>query len=279
MKDKKEIRYKGKGQAKRLVGQHEKSGGVEGIFGKEAKEHDASIAKVADRVLNDLKEKYPHLKFRRRTSILKKEINKKLKSFDNKLGKVLFVKNSNIRPDGGIIEVLDRNNCWRIILISESKHQGNDIEKIKAGIKQGKNKDQDLMVAGNAIERVHKNILEIKNFMINEDYFPYIIFLQGTNFATKTCYVKTPTGREVKISHDVGSLNRIDRVTASNYGMKINTVHCENIKINSLKLQSASLYFQCDPWSFAIMLKVMSKVAQTSLETLDSSNDISLNQR
>ena len=50
------------------------------------------------------------------------------------------------------------------------------LKKIKAGIKQGKNKDSDFMAAGNAIERVHKNILEFRNLMIDEDHFPYVVF-------------------------------------------------------------------------------------------------------
>ncbi len=152
--------------------------------------------------------------------------------------------------------------------MSESKHQGNDIEKIKSGIKQGKNKDQDLMVAGNAIERVHKNILEIRNIMTNENHFPYVVFLQGTNFATKVHYVKNPEGRRIKIAHNIGSLNRIDRVTASNYGMDINTNHCKNIEVNNYKLQAASLYFQCTPWSPKIMERIMLDIAETSLEIL-----------
>ena len=278
MVTKNNVKHIGKGQADRLIKQHEKSGGVSGIFGEEAKRHDNSIDVVAKQVLKTLEETYPYLKFRRRTVIPKKEINAKLKSVDERLGKVLFVENSNIKPDGGITEVQDKNDTWRIILVGESKHQGNDIEKIKAGIKQGKNKDQDLMVAGNAIERVHKNILEIKNVMINEDHFPYIVFLQGTNFATETCYVDDPKGRKVKIAHNVGNLNRIDRVTASNYGMDINTNHCKNIKINNRKLQAASLYFQCDPWSFETMQKVMLDIAETSLKALDSNDEISLKQ-
>jgi len=64
----------------------------------------------------------------------------------------------------------------KVLLVCESKHQGNDLEKIRAGIKQGKNKDADLMVAGNAIERVHKNILEFRNYMLDEIHFPYIVF-------------------------------------------------------------------------------------------------------
>lgn len=259
---KKKIKYSGKGQVKRLIEQQEKLGGVEGIFSEKAKKHDISINIVAKQLLNDLKEKYAYLEFRQRLFISKREINKKLESVDKRLGKTLFVEKSSIRPDGGVIEIKDKNGNWRIVLVSESKHQGNDIEKIKAGIKQGKNQDQDLMVAGNAIERVHKNILEIRNIMINEDYFPYVVFFQGTNFAIKTHYISAPDGRKVKISHKAGNLNRIDRVTASNYGMDINTNHCKNIKINNCKLQAASLYFRCDPWLPEEVLQIMCEIAE-----------------
>lgn len=49
-----------------------------------------------------------------------------------------------------------------------------------------KNNDQDLMAAGNAIERSHKNISEIANLMLAESHFPYVLFLEGSNFLTKT---------------------------------------------------------------------------------------------
>ena len=127
------------------------------------------------------------------------------------------------------------------------------------------------MVAGNAIERVHKNILEIRNIMMYENHFPYVVFLQGTNFATKTHFIKTPDGKKVKIAHNIGSLNRIDRVTPSNYGMSINTNHCKNIKIKNRYLQAASLYFQCHPWTFKDMIKVMYEIAETSLKVLNLS--------
>lgn len=272
----KKIKYKGKGQADRLINQHERSGGVDGIFGDKAKLHDASIDAVAEKVFFYLKSKYPELNFRRRSSLSKEEINNKLQSIDSRLGKTLFVKNSHIMPDGGITEVQDKDGNWRIILVGESKHQGNDIEKIKAGIKQGKNKDQDLMVAGNAIERVHKNILEIRNMMTDEHHFPYVIFLQGTNFATKTEFVEDKLGRKIKIGHDIGSLNRIDRVTASNFGMEINTNHCKNIEVNGRLLQAASLYFQCAQWTFDLMFKVMVEISETSLSVLHSRDQISL---
>ncbi len=161
---------KNTGQSLRLGIQHELAGGPVGIFGKEAKRHDLSIRNVMKLIFVSLKNSNPALSFRHRNEIPKQEINRRMQEIDSSLGKVLFVQNSNIKPDGGIIEVLDNKGKYRIILVSESKHQGNDVEKIKAGIKQGKKKDQDLMVAGNAIERVHKNIQEVRNLMLDEQH-------------------------------------------------------------------------------------------------------------
>lgn len=266
----KETDFRGKGQSKRLGKQHELAGGPKGIFGKNAQIHDASAYEVSKKIYDFLKKKYSNLNFRHRTNIPKKEINFKLKSIDNKLGEVLFVKDASIKPDGGIIEVKDSSDNWRIILIGESKHQGNDIEKIVAGVKQGKNKDQDLMTAGNAIERVHKNILEFRNLMLDEIHFPYVVFFQGSNFATETFFIK-----DIKIAHDSGGLNRIDRTTSSSYSMKINKNYCKNIfiklKNNSQMLQVPSMYYQCESWTEEKMCKIMLKTVVTSIKILTGS--------
>lgn len=145
-----------KRQTGRLTKQHVSSGGVSGIFGEDAHMHDKSVGRASADVFEYLKQQYKRYQSRFRQAISKKEINEKLNSIDKRLGKTLFVKESKIKPDGGIIEVLDRNNKWRVILVSEAKFRGKDVENIKAGIFVGKNKDQELMVAGNAIERVYK---------------------------------------------------------------------------------------------------------------------------
>src|SRR5699024_7996261 len=108
------------------------------------------------------------LEFRYRSNLLKSEIIATLNKIDKGLGQSLYVPNSSIRPDGGLIEVKDDNDEWRVVLVSEAKYQGKDIYNIKAGKLVGKNNDQDLMAAGNAIERSHKNISEIANFMLTE---------------------------------------------------------------------------------------------------------------
>lgn len=169
-----------KNQSTRLTSQHKESKGVIGIFGEEAKNHDIAVGEISKIVKSKLEEKYSNLQFRHRSTVLKKEINKEL-------GQTLFLSNARIKPDGGIIEVKDDNGKWRVVLVSEAKHQGKDIENIKAGKLVGVNNNQIFMAAGNAIERSHKNIFEIANFMLSEAYFPYVIFLEGSNFLTQKC--------------------------------------------------------------------------------------------
>jgi type II restriction enzyme len=263
---------KSKGHALRLSIQQELGGGPLSIFGAAAQRHDLAIRSVTEGVLAKLSEEFPNLEFRQRISLAKREINKKLKSFDSRLGQALFVKSASIRPDGAITEVKDRHGNWRIILVGESKHQGNDIEKILAGITQGTQKDQDFMAAGNAIERMHKNIQEIRNYMLDEKHFPYAVFLQGSNFATESFDLVRPDGRKVKLEHASGALNRIDRVTASNFSRPINKSYCKNITIKAggklHMLQSVSLYCKHDPWKAGEMAEVMLDIAKTSLEVI-----------
>ena len=268
----------GKCQSKMLGIQHKLAGGPVWIFGAEAREHDAKVKDAVKVVLRSSEEYFPRLDFRHRDSITKKEINDKLQSIDKSLGKVLFVKNASIKPDGGILEVKDKHGIYRILLIGESKHQGNDIQKIKHGIKQGKDEESDLMVAGNAIERVHKNILEFRNYMLEELHFPYVVFAQGSNFATETFFVKTPDGRKVKIAHDAGNMNRIDRVSASSFGKEINKNYCKNVFVeldgNTQMLQAASLYFKAHPWVLTEMVNILWENVKTSFEILSDDLEV-----
>jgi type II restriction enzyme len=262
-----------KGQTKRLTKQHRSSGGASGIFGESAQEHDNSVKLASEKVLKRIQAEYPKFKFRLRVSISKQEINAKLNSIDSRLGNTLFVKDSKIKPDGGVIEVQDKSGEWRIILVSEAKFQGKDVENIQSGVLVGKKKDQELMVAGNAIERVYKNINEVRNLMLDESYFPYVVFLQGSNFATEPVQIFRPDGSFVEIRHDSGAMNRIDRVTAANYCMKINQNYCKNIFVGhkniSIMLQAASIYARCETWSMQEMEDIMFEVAQIAVDTLN----------
>ena len=219
-----------------------------------------------------LKTDFPNLEFRLRKSLEKKEINEKLNEVDSRLGVTMFLEKASIKPDGGIIEVKDKEGQWRIVLVCEAKHQGKDIENISKGILVGKNSNQELMVAGNAIERSHKNINEIRNIMIDEKHFSYILFLQGSNFLTEPITVKRPDGTETILKQDDGSLNRIDRLTAANYSLPINQNSCENIFISidgqSVMLQAVSIFTKPTEWTIEEMLPIMMDVSRTSLRII-----------
>ena len=72
----------------------------------------------------------------------------------------------------------------------------------------------------------------------------------------------------------MGDLNRLDRLTASNYGMPINTNLCENkfVKCNDaiIMLQAASIYTKGEGghWNDEDMIEIMLDIARTSLKML-----------
>jgi type II restriction enzyme len=265
-----------KNQSNRLTSQHKDSQGVVGIFGLKAKLHDVTVAKISHFVIEHLEKEYHQLSFQYRKTIKKDEINKALKKVDPELGQTIFVSNSSIKPDGGIIEVKDDNGNWRVVLVSEAKHQGKDIDNIKNSVLVGKDNNQDLMAAGNAIERAHKNISEISNFMLSESHFPYVLFLEGSNFLTETISITRPDGRVVTLEYNSGMLNRLDRLTSANYGMPINKNLCKNRfvkhKDKTIMLQATSIYTQGngEKWDIKNMLDIMLEVSKTSLQVLGS---------
>lgn len=274
-----------KNQSNRLTTQHTASKGVVGIFGAESKWHDLAVSEVSQLVMEQLQKDFPLLSFRYRTSVKKQEINVALRKIDAALGQTLFLPNASIIPDGGLIEVKDDKGNWRIILISEAKHQGKDIENIRAGKLVGVNDDQDLMRAGNAIERAHKNIAEMANLMLAESHFPYVLFLEGSNFLTETIEVIRTDGRVVTLEYNSAKLNRLDKLTAANYGMPINTNLCENKfvkhKDKLIMLQAASIYTQGngEKWNPQAMFDVMLVVSKTSLKVLGSELFVQLTQK
>lgn len=265
-----------KGQSNRLTIQQKEGQGPITIFHEDAQIHDKEVGNTSLFVKKQLEFEFPMLTFRYRKDLSKKEINEALQKVDEYLGQTLFVESASIRPDGGLIEVQDDRGNWRVVLVSEAKHQGKDIENISVGQLVGKKNNQDLMAAGNAIERAYKNVNEIANFMLSERYFPYILFLEGSNFLTQDVTVTRPDGRKVTLVYNDGTLNRLDRLTAANYGMPINTNLCENrfVKCNgaTIMLQAASIYTKGGGghWNDEDMIMVMLEVARTSLKMLGS---------
>ena len=274
------ITYEGKGQVSRLSQQHTQAGGFSGLFGLAARSHDLSTKQATILVQEMLMEQFPQLNFRIRKTLQKSEIHSVMNKLDRSLGQQLFVATANIQPDGGILEVQDKYGNWRVILVSEAKHQGNDVANILAGNRTDKmvEKAQYVMPAGNAIERVHKNIQELKNYMLGERYFPYIVFLKGSNFAVMEETFQWLNGGSIKISPNDAALNRIDRVNAANYGLPINQNYCENKYIHfgthSVMLQVTSIYAQLREYTNEQFLNITYSMAMSSLEILRQDGDL-----
>ncbi|GAA8104875.1 hypothetical protein HpDR24_14330 [Helicobacter pylori] len=81
----------------------------------------------------------------------------------------------------------------------------------------------------------------------------------------------------VTLEYNSGVLNRLDKLTAANYGMPINQNLCKNKFIpyrdRTIMLQATSIYTQGDGqrWDLNKMFEIMLEVARTSLKVLGSS--------
>ncbi|PUD30498.1 hypothetical protein C2S26_04265 [Helicobacter pylori] len=107
--------------------------------------------------------------------------------------------------------------------------------------------------------------------------FLNILFLEGSNFLTQTISVKRPDRRVVILEYNSGVLNRLDKLTAADYGMPINQNLCQNkfvqYRDRIIMLQAISIYTQGDGQRLNLnkMFEVMLEVARTSLKVLGSS--------
>jgi type II restriction enzyme len=82
---------------------------------------------------------------------------------------------SSMKPDGGILSILDTSGKGHPILITERKNQGtNDLRKAEGKEKQAK---------GNAVERLGKNVIGLKTAMLGAGIFPFVCFGDGCDFA------------------------------------------------------------------------------------------------
>lgn len=84
-------------------------------------------------------------------------------------------KDTFMKPDGGILSIVDRDGGRHPILIVEVKNQGtNDARAMEGKPKQPK---------GNAIERLGKNVIGFRTAMMMEGILPFVCFGYGCDFA------------------------------------------------------------------------------------------------
>jgi len=145
-----------------------------------------------------------------------------------------YFDSSSMRPDGGILSLLSKDNTEHIILIAEKKNQGtNDLRSLEGKPKQAK---------GNAIERLGKNVIGLRTALLGESIFPFICFGDGCDF-----------------DHDSSILDRV--VTIAMFG-RLNKVYLHN---QSDKFNRGSFFFRVEEWSEDEMFDLCYQIAKQSV--------------
>ena len=143
---------------------------------------------------------------------------------------------SSIRPDGGILSLMDLEGKKYPILISEVKNQGTNDLRIQEGLK--------IQAKGNAIERLGKNVIGLRTALVHETIFPFVCFGYGCDFA------------------ETSSI--LDRVgTIAMFG-RLNTTHLHNSGDGG-RLNRGSFYFRELKWDVSEMQAIMFDIAERSV--------------
>ena len=143
---------------------------------------------------------------------------------------------SRMSPDGGILYLKDKSNEKYPILITEVKNQGtNDLR-----LEEGKKKQAQ----GNAIERLGKNVIGFRTFLLTENIFPFVTFGYGCDFAD-----------------DSSILDRV--LTIAMFG-KLNTIYVSNTGPNNV-FNRGSFFFREPKWTLQEMENIMTEIATRSI--------------
>lgn len=159
---------------------------------KQEKELDVALKSVCKRLLL----KFPGIELRHESNWLLAAVVSQLKSDFPNVDFHYYHGTSSMRPDGGILSIVDRKTKKDYpILIAEKKNQGtNDLRALEGKEKQAK---------GNAIERLGKNVIGFRAALLKESIFPFVCFGDGCDFATDSSILD----RVVTIAM-FGSLNK-----------------------------------------------------------------------
>ncbi|MBR1454000.1 MAG: hypothetical protein IJ593_05090 [Lachnospiraceae bacterium] len=206
------------------------------IINAKSKKEDKMCIKVKNQLLLDLEKKLKcKLKWEKRILLVDIIADLKDKHRDIDFSD-LETEKSFMSPDGGITYMLDKFNNLYPILIYEVKNQGTNDEILKKGGKK--------QAKGNAVERLGKNVIGFRAYMLSESIFPFVCFGDGCDF-------------------EKGS-SILDRVrTIAMFG-KLNKDYTFNLGTNGI-FNRGSYYFRNKKWTFTEMYNILYSVAERSI--------------
>jgi type II restriction enzyme len=190
-----------------------------------------ALAEVVDRLVGKFQVRFNHVREWKLTEVVA--------SLRHLFPEVEFFYNFDttaMRPDGGILSLLDKDGNGYPVLIAEVKNQGTNDVRAKEGLaKQAK---------GNAVERLGKNVIGFRTAMLSEGIMPFVCFGYGCDFADDSSILD----RVVTIAM-FGPLNRISVVNEGENGL----------------FNRGSFFFREDRWTTAEMIEIMREVAERSV--------------
>lgn len=207
------------------------------VINKTSKKEDKLIQKVTREVIDAIESEYSGIKVSWDNTLYLKDILSQLEAKYKSPGFQFAKTNnarSNMRPDGGIVSIVDKDGNKYPILIGEVKNQGTNNKRRAAGLP-----NQSL---GNAVERLGKNVIGMKTFMMEEEIFPFVCFGDGCDFAK---------GSSI--------LDRV--VTIAMFG-ELNKIHVKD----EGPFKRGSFFFREKAWTDKEMRKILLEVAETSIQ-------------
>lgn len=206
------------------------------VINARSKRQEKALDRAVERVRASLHVKFPGIRLNHVNEWKLRNVVDGLRVNFPKIDFHYFFPNSAMRPDGGILSMVDKNGRNYPILIAEKKNQGtNDLRALEGKAKQAK---------GNAIERLGKNVIGFRTAMKTESIFPFVCFGDGCDFAD-----------------DSSILDRV--VTIAQFG-KLNVEHLHNQGSNN-EFDRGTFYFRIVEWTEDEMAEHSLSVAVKSI--------------
>ena len=205
------------------------------VINKTSKREDKQCSRVVAALIADLEEEFG-IRLYWTKKVLLTDIIKSLRVQFPGVSFAKPIETSFMTPDGGVTYIIDKKGHKYPFLIAEVKNQGTNDARQKEGLKK--------QAQGNAVERLGKNVIGFRTYMLNESIFPFVCFGDGCDFEP---------GSSI--------LDRI--VTIAMFG-ELNKDHTANVGPNGV-FNRGSYYFRSPYWSAEEMYDILYDVAKRSM--------------
>lgn len=206
------------------------------VINKISKKQESKLERAVKRVKKELSKEFPKLRFQQETQWLLNDVISRLQLLYKDVSFCSCFSTSSMRPDGGILSVLDNEGNPLPILISEKKNQGTNDFRLRAGKKK--------QAKGNAIERLGKNVIGFRTSLLTESIFPFVCFGDGCDFAEDSSIVD-----RVKTIAMFGSLNEVNLHNTGPQGV----------------FNRGSFFFRVPEWTEKEMYEISLDIARRSV--------------